>query len=81
MLLPVDFDSALTRAKFFGDCGQFSGKIILLRRIKWFPGEAGPSTNHAWFIWRSNGRGFARPTISYATPGKPQGQDMQEAAE
>lgn len=68
MLLPVDFDSALTRAPLFGADGCFAGKIVLLRRIKWFPGEAGPSTNHAWFLWRSDGRRFVLPQISYATP-------------
>jgi hypothetical protein len=76
MLLPVDFDSALTRAPLFGDCKQFDGKIILLRRIKWFPGDSGPSTNHAWFLWRRAG---ALSLIRYATPAKP--QPMQEAAE
>jgi hypothetical protein len=68
LLLPVDFDSALTRAQWFGDCGAFNGKIILLRRIKWFPGDSGPSTNHAWFLWRRAG---AVSLIRYATPVKP----------
>lgn len=54
LLLPVDFDSAKTRAKFFGDCPDFAAKIVLRRRIAWFepqPGQAGPSANHAWFIY------------------------------
>jgi hypothetical protein len=67
-LLPVDFDSALTRAPLFGDCDTFAGKIVLRRRIKWFPGEAGPSTNHAWFLWDQAHRGF--PVLRYATPTK-----------
>jgi hypothetical protein len=67
LLLPVDFDSALTRSRLFGGCSYFNGKIVLLRRIKWFPGDAGPSSNHAWFLWRLTS---ARPTIDYATPAR-----------
>lgn len=39
LLLPVDFDSAGTRNKFFDDCPQFAGTIVLTKRIKWFEGE------------------------------------------
>jgi hypothetical protein len=77
MLLPVDFDSALTRAPLFGECGAFNGKIVLLRRIKWFPGDAGPSTNHAWFVWSRRGAGVL-PMIRYATP-EPQHADISAA--
>lgn len=38
LLLPVDFDSASTRARFFRDCPMFLGTIVLTRRIKWFDG-------------------------------------------
>lgn len=60
MLLPVDFNSAKTRAVWFRDCPSYLGKIVLTKRIRWFeplprqPGEkksSGPSANHAWFIW------------------------------
>lgn len=56
LLLPVDFDSAKGRARFFGDCPDFAAKIVLRRRIMWFEPEPGsktssPSANHAWFIW------------------------------
>lgn len=56
LLLPVDFDSAKTRARFFSECPHFAAKIVLTRRIMWFepaPGEkrSSPSANHAWFIW------------------------------
>lgn len=59
MLLPVDFDSARTRSDIFANCPAFFGKIVLTRRIKWFEapaGEksAGPSQNHAWFIWSNS---------------------------
>jgi hypothetical protein len=39
LLLPVDFDSAKTRARFFADCHDYVGKIVLLKRIKWFDEE------------------------------------------
>jgi hypothetical protein len=39
LLLPVDFDSGGTRAKYFRDCPQFAGTIVLTKRIKWFEGE------------------------------------------
>lgn len=78
LLLPVDFDSAITRAPLFGSCREFNGKLVLLRRVKWFPGPAGPSTNHAWFIWRQAVR--AMPLLRYATPAKPR-RIIKEAAE
>jgi hypothetical protein len=66
MLLRVDFDSGKTRTHLFGGCPSFVGKIVLLDRITWFerPGAAGPSDNHAWFIWSAQHRGA--PIISYA---------------
>lgn len=70
LLLPVDFDSAKTRARFFGDCPDFAAKIVLRRRIAWFepqPGQAGPSANHAWFIWvRNHLRAQRAPATLYA---------------
>lgn len=80
LLLPVDFDSAKTRAKFFGDCPDFAAKIVLRKRIAWFepePGQAGPSANHAWFIWvRSHMRSPWCPVTLYA----PTIQAVEEAA-
>jgi hypothetical protein len=64
MLLRVDFDSAKTRAPLFRDCGFWSGKIVLLDRIRWFEGESGPSDNHAWFVWDKAHKGA--PWIRYA---------------
>lgn len=70
LLLPVDFDSAKTRAKFFGDCPDFAAKIVLRRRIAWFEpqqGQAGPSANHAWYIWvRNHLRAQRAPVTLYA---------------
>ena len=57
MLLKVDWDSAKTRRRFFADCPRFSMKLVLTDRIHWFdpePGSAGPSENHAWFVWDCN---------------------------
>jgi hypothetical protein len=52
MLLPIDFDSAFTRQHLFRFCPTFTGKIVLLNRIRWIPGSTGsPSTNHCWLLW------------------------------
>ena len=64
LLLRVDFDSGKTRTPLFRDCRAFARKVVLLDRIMWFPGDSGPSTNHAWFIW--NARHHDEATISYA---------------
>jgi hypothetical protein len=63
MLLRVDFDSGKTRTPLFRDCPTFAHKVVLLDRIMWFPGDVGPSTNHAWFIWDKRNHGPA--TINY----------------
>jgi hypothetical protein len=55
LLLPVDFDSAKSRRKFFGDCPNFMAKIVLTQRIVWFEHagkRANPKENSAWFIWQ-----------------------------
>ena len=53
MLLKVDFDSGLTRRRFFADCPAWMTKLVLLKRIEWFKSLNGdtPSDNHAWYIW------------------------------
>ncbi|MGO4337825.1 hypothetical protein AB4037_23190 [Labrys sp. KB_33_2] len=69
LLLQVDFDSGKTRSQFFRDCPLFDAKITLTRRIEWFkpaPGKAGPSQNHAWFIWRKTDIRRAEPALLYA---------------
>lgn len=64
MLLRTDFDHAKTRARMFADCEQFSKKIVLTKRIKWFEDSKGqPSFNHAWFIWDWKHKGA--PTLAY----------------
>jgi hypothetical protein len=66
MLLRVDFDSGKTRTGLFRDCRAFAHKLVLLDRIVWFEreGAAGPSENHAWYIWNRQFQGL--PTIIYA---------------
>jgi hypothetical protein len=54
MLLPMSFDCAMGRRDLFADCAQFKSKYVLMRRIRWANIEqkaAGPSQNHAWYIW------------------------------
>lgn len=58
-LLAVDFDSASGRTHLFADCAEFAMKVVLLRRIRWFDGPSGPSTNHAWFC-------YDRPAVQLA---------------
>jgi hypothetical protein len=64
MLLRNDFDSAFGRQHLFRRCPYFSGKIVLLNRIRWFEGPSAPSDNHSWFIW--NRAQLGPPIIRYA---------------
>jgi hypothetical protein len=73
LLLPCDFDSAKTRARYFGDCPEFVGKIVLRERIVWFQRSDGvreaPKENSAWLLWeRSPLRIRRQPVILYARP-------------
>jgi hypothetical protein len=66
LLLPNDFDSAITRSRFFGNCRAFAGKVVLTRRVVWFePARAAPKENHSWFLWRRTSLAL-RPRIFYA---------------
>jgi hypothetical protein len=52
-LLPIDFDSAVSRQDVFRYCPTFHGKVVLLGHIVWFQHpdkRAAPSSNHAWHI-------------------------------
>ena len=68
LLLSADFDSGSTRSQFFRS-PFFDSKIILTRRIVWFPNpdpdRERPKENNAWFCWT---RHCARrpPVILYA---------------
>ena len=67
LLLPADFDSAVTRRRFFDECPAFTAKIILTRRIKWFQNPANPKVtpkeNSAWFLWMGAVLRVRRPPI------------------
>jgi hypothetical protein len=71
LLLPRDFDSAVTRRHLFNDCRAFDATIVLTKRIVWFEpadGERkGPKENHAWFVWshRPLLRAGSRPVVLY----------------
>jgi hypothetical protein len=71
LLLPCDFDSAKTRARYFGDCPHFVAKIALRERVVWFKRNDGireaPRENSAWFLWaRSLLRVRHPPLILYS---------------
>lgn len=69
MLLPLTFDAGKTRQHVFGNCPQYSGKIILTQRIRWANLEqkkSGPMENHAWHIWDWRKDPSAPPTVRYA---------------
>lgn len=54
MLLPSDWDCAKTRTRFFEPFEGHITKVTLTRRIRWTnlkQSVAGPSGNHAWYIW------------------------------
>lgn len=54
MLLPLGFDAAKSRRDLFADNRAFKAKYTLTRRIRWqnlIQAKAGPSSNHAWYVW------------------------------
>ena len=66
MLLPLAFDAAKSRFDLFRDCSAFKSKHTITRRIRWANLEqktAGPSMNHAWFVWDWGHRG--PPTMGW----------------
>ena len=67
LLLPAEFDSAVTRRRFFDECPAFTAKIILTRRVKWFENPANPKINpkenSAWFLWEGAILRARRPPI------------------
>jgi hypothetical protein len=63
LLLPADFDSAVTRRRLFADCRYFAASIVLTRRCVWFQPangkRAAPKENHRWFLWTADRNGEA----------------------
>jgi hypothetical protein len=65
MLLRIDYDSAKTRQHLFATCPLFAKKVVLTRRIRWFPDSTGsPSFNHCWMVWDKQHKG--PPTLAYS---------------
>ncbi|MCI0596974.1 MAG: hypothetical protein L0Z48_10615 [candidate division Zixibacteria bacterium] len=66
-LLPHAWDAAKGRVDLFKD-QRFKCKHTLVERIRWANLEqkpAGPSTNHAWYVWRAEPRGFIKPAMGW----------------
>lgn len=55
MLLTMKFDSGKGRVHLFRDNPRYLGKIVLLDRLRWFPGQEDQKNDgtedHAWQIW------------------------------
>jgi hypothetical protein len=72
LLLPCDFDSAKTRARYFGDCPDFVAKIVLTHRIIWFERtdgkRAAPKENTAWFLWAHTPLRVRHPPVILYAP-------------
>lgn len=52
MLLPADFDAAITRVDLFDGHPAFSAYLRLTARPEWFEEKkAGPRRHYAWFFW------------------------------
>ena len=66
LLLTAKFDFGKTRLHLFRDNPRFLGKITLIDRIQWFPGEMSGTEDHAWYIWDSNTDKGRLPHIMYA---------------
>jgi hypothetical protein len=67
MLLPMAFDCAKGRVDIFRDHPAFDRKLVLMRRIRWAnlpQSKAGPSMNHAWFVWKWDVVGVC-PTVDW----------------
>jgi hypothetical protein len=68
MLLRDDFDSAGGRQQLFKYNPAWHKKIVLTERLRWTNLEqkkAGPSNNHAWYIWDWARDPSALPVIVY----------------
>jgi hypothetical protein len=71
MLLPVAWDTAKGRVRFFRDNMRFKAKYVLMQRIRWANLEqktAGPSMNHAWYVWSDRDCGLC-PKIAWLPKG------------
>ena len=64
MLLKIDSDSGIKRQHVFRNDPAFAAKVVLLGRIRWFPGSSSPSDNHCWLLFDQEHRGAS--IIHYA---------------
>lgn len=68
MLMRDDFDSAGGRQQLFKFHPAWHKKVVLTERIRWTnlpQKKAGPSGNHAWYIWDWSRDWDAPATIAY----------------
>jgi hypothetical protein len=72
LLLKCDFDSGVTRRKYFVECERFAAKLVITPgRIVWFKRSDGereaPKDNMAWFLWNRRVRErVGVPELRYA---------------
>jgi hypothetical protein len=64
MLLTAKWDFGKTRQHLTKNNLRFFGKINLVDRIQWFPGETSGTEDHAWYIWNSLNNEY--PKLMYA---------------
>lgn len=63
LLLTAKFDFGKTRQDLFGNNPRFWGKLALIDRVQWFPGDSSGTEDHAWYIWSptpGEGKGLAK---------------------
>lgn len=63
LLLTAKFDFGKTRRHLFSSNPRFRGKIALVDRIQWFPGESSGTEDHAWFVWAPAGERHDGPRM------------------
>jgi len=63
MLLPCDFDHAVSRGGLFQH-RAYCMRIVLTARPKWFDGGATPKTNFVWHCW--DWQNVHAPIVTYA---------------
>ena len=65
LLLTAKFDFGKTRFHLFRDNPRFAAKINLVDRIQWFPGATAGTEDHAWYVWTTASKFYARLPVIY----------------
>lgn len=65
LLLTAKFDFGKTRRHLFADNPRFWGKIALVDRIQWFPGDTSGTEDHAWYVWAEVGSPHSGPHMMW----------------